>query len=152
MLSWIINDTLDRVGIPKATEGIMIKLTRIDHINMRVKNLEASKDFYGSVFGFEPKESGTYKGRSWAILGIPDQAYLCLYEAGNTERVDQDIQINHFGFHVEDFEKLERRLQENNVKISYGGAVQNGKSRSIYIEDPSGYEIELSEQLGGGLH
>lgn len=130
----------------------MIELTRIDHINMRVKDLEASKDFYASVFGFEPKESGNYKGRPWTILGVPDRAYLCLYEVGNAERVDQDIQINHFGFHVEGFEELERKLREKGVKINYGGAVQNGKSRSIYIEDPSGYDIELSEQLGGGLH
>lgn len=130
----------------------MVKLTRIDHINMRVKHLEASKGFYGSVFGFKVKETGTYRGRPWAILGVTDRAYLCLYEFGDAERIEQNIQINHFGFHVENFEELERRLREKEVKINYGGAVQNGGSRSVYIEDPSGYEIELSEQLGGGLH
>lgn len=130
----------------------MVKLTSIDHINMRVKNLEASKEFYGSVFGFKLKESGTGKWGPWAILGIQDRAYLCLYEAGEVERVDQKIQINHFGFHVEDFDEVEKQCKKKGIGVSYGGAVQSGKSRSIYIEDPSGYEIELSEQLGGGLH
>jgi hypothetical protein len=37
------------------------------------------------------------------------------------------------------------------VKIYYDGPVQFEKSRSIYISDPSGYDIELSEFPGGGL-
>jgi len=129
----------------------MIELTRIDHMNMTVKNLKASQDFYGSLFGFELKESGVgSKGQPWAILGVPDRAYLCLYEVGNAERLDQDIQINHFGFNVEDFDSLEARLRD--AGIDYGRVYQQGKSRSIYITDPNGYEIELSEHLGGGLH
>lgn len=129
----------------------MIRLTRIDHINMRVKDLETSARFYGEVFGFEPKQSGVVNGRRWTILGLKDQAYLCLYEVGEARRVEQELQINHFGFHVADFGALETRLRDQGVPILYGGALPSGKSRSIYIEDPSGYEIELSELLGGGL-
>jgi lactoylglutathione lyase len=33
----------------------------------------------------------------------------------------------------------------------YGGSVQWPKSRSVYISDPNGYEIELAEIWGGGL-
>ncbi len=130
----------------------MIKISRVDHINMDVKDMEASKKFYGSVFGFKLKESGVRNGAAWAILGIADQAYLCLYEVGDVKRVEQDLQINHFGFHVENFSELEERLGELGVPIKYGGPVPYGGSRSIYINDPSGYEIELSERLGGGLH
>ena len=130
----------------------MIELTRIDHINMRVKNLKESKEFYRSLFGFEEKESGVVRGRKWSILGIPEKVYLCLYEVGDVDRIEQDLQINHFGLNVKDFDKLEARLRNAGVTMHYGGAIETGASRSIYIEDPSGYEIELSEKLGGGLH
>lgn len=126
-------------------------LTRIDHINMRVKDLERSREFYGRLFGFARKESGVRNGRPWAILGVPGRAYLCLYEVGDVERVEQELQINHFGFHVEEFAALEERLRAQGVSINYGGAVESGASRSLYIQDPSGYEIELSEKVGGGL-
>lgn len=132
----------------------MIELTRIDHINMRVKDLEESKAFYGALFGFEPKEGGVRNGRKWVILGKPGLAYLCLYEVGEAARAQQELQINHFGFHVEagDFGALAEKLAAKGVKVNYGGAVASGASRSIYIEDPSGYEIELSEKIGGGLN
>jgi len=37
------------------------------------------------------------------------------------------------------------------VKILYGGEVDWEKSKSVYVVDPSGYEIELSQLVGGGL-
>ena len=130
----------------------MIELTQIDHINMRVKNLDKSKKFYHDVFGFEEKEGGVLRNRRWTILGIPGKAYLCLYEVGNIEKIEQELQINHFGFNVRDFDRLEGKLRELGVTMTDDGPVEAGKSRSIYIVDPSGYEIELSELLGGGLN
>lgn len=130
----------------------MIKLARIDHINMQVRNVARSKNFYESLFGFALKESGSAQGKPWAILGVSDKAYLCLYESDKAHRANEGILINHFGFHVKNFREIEASLKEKKIKINYGGVIQNGKSRSIYIEDPDGYEIELSETIGGGLH
>ena len=45
-----------------------------------------------------------------------------------------------------------KELQERKIKLEYDGVVQQGKSRSMYIRDPNGYEIELVEKLGGDLH
>ena len=60
----------------------MIKISGVDHINMNVKDLEASKKFYQSVFGFELKEAGFRNGGNWAIVGVPGRLYLALYEVG----------------------------------------------------------------------
>ena len=38
-----------------------------------------------------------------------------------------------------------------NIKIFYGGPLNWEKSTSIYIQDPNGYEIELSKVFGGGI-
>ena len=90
-------------------------------------------------------------GQPWAIVGLADAAYLCLYQLPDGELSDQGLRINHFGFHVNDFDQLEEKLQSEGVEIMYDGAIDWNNSRSFYIKDPSGYEIELSEQFGGAL-
>lgn len=129
----------------------MIGVNRIDHINMKVADLAASKEFYGRVFGFETKEEGVRNGLRWAVLGAQGQAYLCLYEARDLHAFGEEQRISHFGFNVRDFDKAQERLETFGVRVAYGGPVDYGASRSLYVEDPSGHEIELSESLGGGL-
>lgn len=123
----------------------MIRLTRVDHINMTVQELDRSAAFYRSVFGFVEKEAGERGGRRWAILGVPDRLYLCLYETGEPVASEG---VNHFGFHVEDFDAAAEDLRARGIATE---SVDYGASRSLYVSDPDGYEIELSERLGGGL-
>ena len=59
--------------------------------------------------------------------------------------------IAHFGFNIENFEEIMETCKSLGVKVFYDGPVKFEKSRSIYIEDPNGYDIELSEVQGGGL-
>lgn len=124
----------------------------IDHINFCVKNLEDTLSFYHKVFGFEVKERGIRDGGSWAIFGHPETGYLCAYEYPDLEISTRGLRINHFGLYVTDFNTLEERLKKLGVNILYGGEVDWGRSRSIYITDPSGWEIELAEHFGGGLN
>lgn len=129
----------------------MIGVNRIDHINMKVRDLAASKEFYGGVFGFATKDEGVRGGRPWAVLGTRGRAYLCLYEVPDLALPGEAQRISHFGFHVADFARAQQRLAALGVPVQYGGAVDYGASRSLYISDPSGHEIELSEAAGGGL-
>jgi len=112
---------------------------------MTVKNLEESVKFYKDLFGFEIKKEQP-EDRS-KIIGN-NNIKLCLYE-------DPDMKpegaIVHFGFHVENFDEIIEICKASGVKIYYDGPVQFEKSRSVYISDPSGYDIELSEVSGGGL-
>lgn len=127
---------------------IMVKILRaisMDHVNMTVKNLEESVNFYKKLFGFQiKKEQGEYKSK---IIGN-DNIKLCLYEEPN---MSPEGGIAHFGFNIENFDEIMETCKSLGVKVFYDGPVQFEKSRSIYIEDPSGYDIELSEIKGGGL-
>ena len=123
----------------------ILKATSMDHVNMSVKNLEESVKFYKNLFGFEiKKEQPEQKSK---IIGN-DSIKLCLYE-------DPDMKpeggIAHFGFHIQNFDDIMQKCKSLGVTIYYDGPVQFEKSRSIYISDPSGYDIELSEMSGGGL-
>ena len=127
----------------------MLTLTRFDHINMKVKDLAASKAFYRAVFGFEEKDGGVRRGTPWTVLGVSSRAYLALYEVKDGWAADESQSVGHFGIHVEDFAGAKDRLSELGIPIA--SEVDYGASRSLYIMDPSGHEIELSERVGGGL-
>ena len=117
----------------------------MDHVNMTVKNLEESVEFYKNLFGFEiKKEQPEDKSK---IIGN-DNIKLCLYE---NSQMKPEGAIAHFGFHVENFDEIMEICKSLGVTVYYNGPIQFEKSRSIYISDPSGYDIELSEVLGGGL-
>ena len=123
----------------------ILKVSSIDHINMSVKNLAQSVEFYKNLFGFEiKKEQPEEKSK---IIGN-DNVKLCLYE---DSEMKLEGAIAHFGFHVENFDEIMKICTSLGVKIYYDGPVQFEKSRSIYISDPNGYDIELSEVFGGGL-
>ncbi|MCB9094488.1 MAG: VOC family protein [Halobacteriovoraceae bacterium] len=117
---------------------------------MNVKDLDETVRFYEEIFGFEEKEKGTsMSGNPYKIIGIPNKVYLCLYES---EFDDPEIEkLNHLGFNIEDFDSALEKLKKAKVKINVEN-YQFDHSRSIYIEDPNGIEIELSEKFGGDLN
>jgi len=129
----------------------MIKVERIDHINMRVHDLAESIEFYHKHFGFVMMEDETHAREPWAIIGLRGIAYLCLYEHPGKAIPEEGLTINHFGLALKDFDKALAHLKKSGVPILYGGPVEWPHSRSIYIRDPSGHEIELAEKVGGGL-
>ena len=137
----------------------MLKFKGIDHINMNVIDLSKTISFYQNLFGFEIKESGEYfsenysKMIKYAIIGKSNKGLLALYEG--PDKINTGT-INHLGFALEEISKQTVDwLLENNVKIDYledlGGIIDYPNSKSIYIYDPNGYEIELTNNFGGGL-
>ena len=123
--------------------------TSIDHVNMKVKNLKDSVEFYKNLFGFEIKqEENPNKADVPSMIIGNDSIKLCMYEIPD---MSPEGGIAHFGFNIENFDKVIERCKENNVQILYGGVVDWESSKSVYIVDPSGYEVELGEITGGGL-
>jgi catechol 2,3-dioxygenase-like lactoylglutathione lyase family enzyme len=128
-----------------------LNVTRLDHINMRVKDLTASIQFYEQLFGFQMKEDHTQDGEdAWAIVGLANVVYICMYLHADKVRAPEALQIMHFGLVIDDFGTILERLQAHGVDIGRGW-VQWPHSRSVYIKDPSGHEIDLTERVGGGL-
>lgn len=58
--------------------------------------------------------------------------------------------INHIGFHIENFDEIVEKCKTLKISMPYG-VIEWESSRSVYIIDPNGYEVELSEVQGGGL-
>ncbi len=121
-----------------------LKALSIDHANMNVKNLEESVDFYSTLFGFELKKD--QPDQQSKIIGN-ETIKLCLYELPDLIFTKG---INHIGFHIENFDEIVEKCKTLKISMPYG-VIEWESSRSVYIIDPNGYEVELSEVQGGGL-
>ena len=126
---------------------MILKTTGIDHLNLTVINLEKSCAFWKELLGFEaleeiPEQQGRIIGNSNTLLALYEDPNVKCYKKKG---------FNHISFHIENFSDIEQKCKEMNLNIEYGGVLKWSKSRSIYINDPNGYEIEFSEIWGGGL-
>jgi catechol 2,3-dioxygenase-like lactoylglutathione lyase family enzyme len=124
-----------------------LKTTGIDHLNLQVKDLHETFNFYNELFGFEvKKEQPEDKSK---IIGN-NSVKLCLYETPGFEHYKKNGYA-HFGLHIENFYDIMKKCDAMGLKVYYEGPVKWESSTSIYIKDPNGYEIELTEVFGGGL-
>jgi catechol-2,3-dioxygenase len=137
----------------------LLPISGIDHINMCVTNLKRSIAFYHDVFGFEIKEDHReLKKYPWVTLGVPNVAYLILYETDEAKE-SHDMRIVHFGFALKPGEQidvvLDRILRAGiETKTDSDGKpliAHYDKSSSIYLSDPDGYALDVSIKFGGGL-
>jgi len=82
-----------------------LKATSMDHVNMNVRDLAKTVEFYKNMFGFEIKKDKNLPNKMDApskIIGN-DSIKLCLYE---DPRVTPTGWIARFGFHVENFDDI----------------------------------------------
>ena len=127
-----------------------MQVQRLDHLNLTVRSLEETVDWYGRVFGFELVEDGQYEGRPWGIIRSGD-ALLCIYERPSDELEPPKQRkaagrqgINHFALTITDREAWEATIEREDVEVSYGGEITWPHSDSWYVHDPTGYEIEVA--------
>jgi len=129
---------------------------KLDHINLTVADLKNSIEWYGKVFGFELVESGTTpQGIKWGIVAFND-SMICMTEyAGRTAAdkfEDKSFhQIYHFGIRVSDQKRWQQTVQDHQLKLYYGGEIKYPTSKSWYVHDPSGHEIEVSYASKGRM-
>ncbi|MBK9107280.1 MAG: VOC family protein [Saprospiraceae bacterium] len=115
-----------------------IKITGIDHIKMGVINIEETYKFYKNLFDFNLLEGDL---DSFCIIGN-DQVKICLHH-------EDPPTIYHFGFHVENYEEIPAICEAEKTFCSSESKWEH--SNSYYLNEPNGYEVELSKFWGGGI-
>ena len=133
----------------------MIRVSAIDHLNLTVSDLAAAVDFYHGLFGFEIAEDCRADDRPYVIMGAAGVGFLALHQQANGDPPTGG-RINHWGFVVDDFEAIPGRSEALGISPLYldrwpRGVVEYPRSRSLYVADPDGNEIELTSAFGGGL-
>ena len=130
----------------------MLQVGHIDHLNLKVSQLDKSIEFYKKLFDdFQIFEEGVSHGNRYVILGVTNKLYLCLYESLSNNKGNEQV-LNHMGIHVVNFEELKKLVKNKEIEALYGGVIDYPQSQTIYVKDPDGNEIEFSSSFGGGLN
>jgi catechol 2,3-dioxygenase-like lactoylglutathione lyase family enzyme len=127
-----------------------MSVRNLDHVNMTVRDFEESVGWYGRVFGFELVEEDVTDGVRWGVIRSGD-AMLCIYEAPDREQIDRFEMrdrglhgVAHFGLRITDGDAWLETVEREEIEVLYGGEISWPHSTSWYIEDPTGYEIEVA--------
>jgi len=126
-----------------------MKVRHLDHVNMTVRDFDGTVDWYRRVFGFELVEDKITERVRWGVIRS-GEAMLCIYEHADREHLDRfklrDQGLHgmaHFGLRIVDAEEWLETVEREKIEILYDGEIVWPHSRSWYIHDPTGYEIEV---------
>lgn len=115
-------------------------VTQLHHVNVTVRPEleEATKYFYGKVFGLKqvPKPAAARQSGAWYQIGA-NQLHLSIEdEVGNA------LSSRHVCFSVSDLAEAEKRFRDAGVEIIPDPRPVPGTSR-FYVRDPGGNQLEI---------
>lgn len=115
----------------------------INHITIRVNDIERAEDFYGDILGFELVRK---MGQSMAVYQVGEEDTLVLVEAETSyDPASRDYRVDHFGFYLdseEEVDELTEYFREHEVSILSGPANRK-RGRFVFVSDPDGNMLEF---------
>jgi lactoylglutathione lyase len=126
---------------------------RLLHTMIRVRDLDASLNFYTNLLGMKLLRKRDYPSGKFtlAFVGYGDEANNTVIELTHNweqaEAYNLGSAFGHLAVGVPDVYKTCERLAGAGVKIPRpAGPMAHGGSVIAFIEDPDGYRIELVER------
>ena len=122
-----------------------IDIEFLDHVAIRVTDMEASAKWYEKVLGLK-----RYQLPEWGnfpIFLLSGKSGIALFPANTTdiklEPTSKNVKIDHFAFNVtnDNFEKAKKRYTELNLEFNIQ---DHHYFDSIYIKDLDGHTVELT--------
>ena len=122
-----------------------IEIEFLDHVAIRVADIEASAIWYEKVLGLK-----RYQLPEWGdfpIFLLSGKSGIALFPANTTdtklESTSKNVKIDHFAFNVtnENFEKAKKRYIELNLEFNIQ---DHHYFDSIYTKDLDGHTVELT--------
>lgn len=122
---------------------------RILHTMLRVKNLDASLDFYVNTLGMTllRKSENTQYQYTLAFIGYgaeSDETVLELTYNWGTHDYDLGTAYGHIALEVDDIYSFCNSVEKQGAEVfRKPGPVKGGSTIIAFIRDPDGYAIEL---------
>lgn len=126
-----------------------LSVTGIDHLVLRVGDVERSADFYCTYLGATREQDELWKSGSRNFLSLRIGTALLDLTPANEPGAVGNLGVAHICLEVEGADpddvrsmlESEEILVESSVSESRVGA--RGRGSSLYLTDPDGYRIEL---------
>lgn len=143
------------VAIRPATRASPVRIKKLGHIVLQVRDVERSIRFYAEVLNFRVSDRQETGGAF--LTGIGDHHTIGLFPSAgaSAEKPTEDaVRLNHFALQVDSIEELfdiRAYLQERGVPINFQGRRRLGGHTSVEFLDPDGFHVELycdMDQLG----
>jgi glyoxylase I family protein len=133
----------------------MFEIRDLNHVNIVVKDVEASKRFYCKALGMEdvPRHpSFTFPG-AWLRSGSAEihliQEDVATHAPGDLSfaaSTDKDLSFSrHFSLVIDDTDALVRQLQAHDMAIAFGPVERLGGLVQTYCYDLDGHLIEFTQ-------
>lgn len=140
--------------VPGLATGL---LRRVHHIALNVKDMDASRHFYGSILGLQELtgEAAPATLRSLVAAGkvanfvTPDGTVIDLFWEPElappaADPTQQFTRANHLAFDIapDQFDGAVEVLRQHQISIDHG-PVSRPTGRGIYFYDPDGFLVEI---------
>jgi catechol 2,3-dioxygenase len=132
-----------------------VRIRKLGHVVIQVRNLERSLKFYTEVFNFRVSDRNPEGGVFLTSVG--DHHTVALFpSAGDAAAAPSKdaVRLHHFAMEVGSIDELfeiRAYLRERGVAIVFEGRRRLGGHTSVEFLDPDGYHLELycdMDQLG----
>ncbi len=146
------------LSVEKSTTGLAPgTLRRVHHIAFNVRDIQASRHFYGNILGLHELsgEEVPTTLRELVAAGkvsnfvTPDGTVIDLFSEPELAPPDPDptrafTRANHLAFDIDPhlFDTAVEVLRENKVPLDHG-PVSRPTGRGIYVYDPDGFIVEI---------
>jgi len=111
----------------------------MSHVQLNVRDVEASKEFYQQYFGGTPVKWGQLEG-----LRYPGVIFF--FAKAEPTGAMEGSSVNHIGFTVKDGVDLFTRMQKAGVKTASNGVNAQGQIYGGYVYSQDGAKIEIIER------
>lgn len=118
-----------------------VQIGSIDHVAIRVRNMEESAQWYAAVFGFAVRHRWS---NAWLLERGASR--LGLYDAQVAVAPDDPTKLlvmHHFAFQVSAEAMVAALASFLEQEISFDGPKDSGLFWSVFVTDPDGYRVEL---------
>ncbi len=127
---------------------------RLLHTMIRVNNLEESLKFYCDALGMKLLRNKDYPSGEFTLAFVgygneKDNTVIELTYNWGTSSYELGNAFGHLAIGVDDIYKTCAELKTKGVKVvREPGPMKHGGAVIAFIEDPTGYKVELIEQSG----
>ncbi len=120
----------------------MVDLVKLHHVSFAIKDLVASKKFFGEVLGLpEIVRPGFKFSGAWYALG-DRQLHLIAESSQSSDGPRRLTRADHMALEVRDVEAVKTTLSDNGIDYQLGGNSDLGMDQ-VFCLDPDGHVIEF---------